>query len=94
MRCGCHAWLMLVQPARHVVAMEADMCPGVGNGSKLQFEATHWNNLVAEFADVFKLPDMPAECKTVHRIKVEPGDMPSFTCQYQVLAAEIVEIHR
>ena len=94
MRFGCHAWLILVQTASHVVAMVADMCPGVGDGSKLQLEATHWNNLVAEFEDVFKLPGMPAECKTVHRIKLKPGAMPSFRCQYQVLATEIVEVHR
>ena len=23
---GCEAWLMLIQPATHVVTMEADMC--------------------------------------------------------------------
>ena len=26
MRLGCEAWLMLIQPTTHVVAMEADTC--------------------------------------------------------------------
>ena len=26
MRLGCEAWLMLIQPATHVVTMEADTC--------------------------------------------------------------------
>ena len=56
MICGCDAWLMLVQPARHLVAMEADMHAGVGEGSGLEPEASHWKNLVAEFSDVFEPP--------------------------------------
>ena len=33
MRCGCDAWLMLVQPASYKVTMEADTCGGVGEGT-------------------------------------------------------------
>ena len=33
MRRGCEAWLMLLQPSSHVVAMEADTCAGAGEGS-------------------------------------------------------------
>ena len=54
MRHGCNAWLMLVQPASHMVAMEADMCAGAGEESGNMPEASHWNDLVAEFADVFE----------------------------------------
>ena len=63
---------MLVQPTSHMVAMEADTCAGAGEGSGLEPEASLWNNLVAEFADVFKPPGMPAELDTVHRIELEP----------------------
>ena len=82
MRSGCEAWLMLVQPTSHVVAMKADTCAGAGEGSELQPETSCWNNLVAEFADVFELPEMPADCDTVQRIKLEPGAVPPFRCQY------------
>ena len=92
MRFGCDAWLMLVQPASHVVAMEADTCAVVGEGSELQLETSRWNNLVAEFADVFELPGMPAERKTMHIIELEPGAIPPFRRQYQVSAAELVEV--
>lgn len=82
MRHGCDAWLMLVQPTSDVAAMEADTCAGVGEGSGLNTGASCWNNLVAEFADVFELPGMPAECKTVHRIELQPGATPLFMRQY------------
>ena len=81
MRCGCDAWLMLVQPTSHVVAMEADTCAGAGESSGLQPEASHWNNLVAVFADVFITPGMPAEHETVYQIKLEPGATPPFRYQ-------------
>ena len=60
MRHGCKAWLMLVQPTSHVVAMEADTCDSAGEGSELHPETSRWNNLVAEFADVFEPARMPA----------------------------------
>ena len=34
MRHGCDAWLMLVQPTSHAVAMETDTCAGEGKGSE------------------------------------------------------------
>ena len=67
MRCGCGAWLMLVQPTSHMVTMEAD----TGQGSNFEAETACLNNLVTEFANVFEPPGMPPECKTVHRIKLE-----------------------
>ena len=56
-------------------------------GAVIDPETSRWNNLVAEFADVFELSGMPAERKTMHRIKLEPGAIPPFRCQYQVSAA-------
>ena len=77
----CNAWLMLVQSASHMFAMEADMRAGAGEGSGLKLEASCWNKLVSEFADVLKRPGMPAERNTVHRIKLELGATPPFRCQ-------------
>ena len=59
---------MLVQPTSQVVAMEADTCTGVGEGSMIESETSCWNSLVAEFADVFEPTGTPSERKTVHRI--------------------------
>ena len=85
---------MLVQPSSHVVAKEADTCAGAGEGSELQPETSRWNDLVTEFADVFKPPGMPAERDTVHRIELEPGATPPFRRQYRVSAAELAEVRR
>ena len=60
MHSGCEAWLMLVQPSSHMVAMEADTCARVGEGSADAAEPYHWENVVAEYADVFEPPSMPA----------------------------------
>ena len=73
---------MLVQPTSQVVAMEADTCTGVGEGSMIESETSCWNSLVAEFADVFEPPGMPAECETMHRIKLQPGATPLFRRWY------------
>ena len=81
-----------------MVAMEANTCAGAREGSGLEPETSRWNNLVAEFADDFELPGMhnrmPTECKTMHHNKLEPGAMPPFRRQYQVSAAELVEVHK
>ena len=92
MHSGCEAWLMLVQLSSHVVAMEADMCARPGEGSAGSTEPTSWENMVAEYADVFEPPGMPAERDTVHRTKVEPGSEPLFRQQYRVSAAELAEV--
>ena len=84
MRSGCEAWLMLFQLLSHMVAMEADMCARVGEGSAGSAEPSHWENMVAEYADVFELPGMPADRDTMHHIKVEPGSEPPFRQQYRV----------
>ena len=63
---GCKTWLMLIQPATHVVAMEADTCAEVDMASDSRNDATRWKAILAEYYDVFKPPDMPAEHGTVH----------------------------
>ena len=94
MRRGCDAWLMLIQPSSSVVAMEADTDAGAGEDSANVVEASRWDNLVAEYADVFEPPGMPAERDTVHRIELEPGSVPPFRRQYRVSAAELAEVRR
>ena len=78
MRRGCEAWLMLVRLSSHVVAMENNTCAGAGDGSAGTAESTHWKNMVAEYADVFEPPGMPAERDTMHCVKVEPGCKPPY----------------
>ena len=78
MRSGCKAWLVLVQPSSHVVAMEADTCARVWEGSAGAAEPSCWENVAAEYADMFEPPGMPADRETVHQIKVEPGTEPPF----------------
>ena len=60
MHSGCEAWLMLVQPSSHVVTMEADTCAGPEEGSSGAAEPSGWENMVAEYADMFEPPGMPA----------------------------------
>ena len=66
MHLGCKAWLMLIQPATHVVATEADSCAEGDKVSGASNDATHCNSIIAEYSDVFEPPGMPVECDTVH----------------------------
>ena len=66
MRLGCKAWLTLIQPATHVVAMEADTCAEGDVMSSASNDATHWNSIVNEYSNVFEPPGIPAEYDTVH----------------------------
>ena len=58
--------------------MEGDTCDRAGKGSAGPAEPSRWQNVVAEYADVFELPGMPADRETVHCIEVEPGSEPPF----------------
>ena len=49
MRLGCETWLMLIQPATHVVAMEADTCATGGVASVLDQNATHWETIITDY---------------------------------------------
>ena len=57
---------MLIHPATHVVAMEADTCAEVVVVSDASNDATHWNSIINEYSDVFEPPGMSAEHDTVH----------------------------
>ena len=94
MHSGCEAWLMLVQLSSHMVAMEAATCARAGEGSAGSTEPSRWENMVAEYADVFEPPGMPADRETMHCIKVEPGSELPFRQQYRVFAAELAEVRR
>ena len=71
MHLGCEAWLMLIQPATHVVAMEADTCAEGVVVSDTSGDATRWKSIVTEYSDVFEPPGMPAERNTVHQTKLK-----------------------
>ena len=85
MQSGCEAWLMLVQPSSNVVAMEADTCTGAGEGSAGSAKPSRWENVVAEYVDVFEPPGMLADRDTMQCIEVEPGSEPPFRQQYWYL---------
>ena len=72
--------------------MEANTCTRAGEGSAGSTEPSRWENVVAEYADMFELPGMPANWETVHCIEVEPGYEPLFRRQYCVSAAELAEV--
>ena len=92
MRLGCKPWLMLIQPATHVVATEADTCAEGVVVSDSRNDATRWNFIIAEYSNVFEPPGMPTERDTVHRIELKPGSVPPYKWQYRVSAAELAEV--
>ena len=51
----------------------------------------HWDSIIAEYSNVFETPGMPAEHKTVHRIKLKPGSVPLYKQQNRGSAAELSE---
>ena len=57
---------MLIQPAIHVVAMEADTRPVSNMASDTSQDAAQWKSIIAEYFNVFEPPGMPAEHTTVH----------------------------
>ena len=68
---------MLIQPATHVVATEADTCAAGDVASTPRYDA-RWESIVSEYSDVFEPPGMPAHRDTVHHIELEPGSVPPF----------------
>ena len=82
---------MLIQPATHVVAMEADTCAAGDVASTPWYDAC-WESIVAEYSDVFEPPGMPADCDTVHHIELKPGSVPPFTWYYHISATELAEV--
>ena len=43
---GCEAWLKLIQPATHVVTVEADTCVVGDVASVLDLNAMHWKSII------------------------------------------------
>ena len=89
---GCEAWLMLIQPAIHMVAMDANMFAVGDVASDTSPDAVRWNFIVAKYFNVFKPPGMPAEGDTVHQTKLKPGSVPPYKRQYRVSAADLPEV--
>ena len=69
-------WLMLLQPATTAVGMEPKAEGELGEASGSGAEASRWNNVVADYPDVFAEPGLPAERETKHRIELLPGATP------------------
>ena len=78
MRLRCEAWLMLIQPAIHVVTTEADTCSAGDVVSVQNQNAAWWKSVIVEYSDVFKPPGVSAECDTIHRIELKPGSVPPY----------------
>ena len=85
---------MFIPPAIHVVTMEANSCVVGDVAYDSRNDATHWKSIVAEYSNVFKPPGMPAECDTVHRIKLKPGSVPLYKQQNRGSAAELPEVRQ
>ena len=71
-------WLMLLQPATTAVGMETNAKSELGEVSGFETEMYRWNNVVADYPDVFAEPWMPAERETKHRIELLPGATPQY----------------
>ena len=69
---------MLIQPAAHVVATEADTCAAGDVASTPRYDA-RWESIVVEHSEVFEPPGMPADRDTVHHIKLKLGSVPPFS---------------
>ena len=88
MRLGCEAWLMLIQPATHVVAMEADMCEDGDMASNSRPDASCWESVIAEYSHVFEPPGMPAnrDCKGSHPTLPVHHSTVVLRCSYHAVA--------
>ena len=67
---------MLLQPDTTAVGMEPKAEGELGEVSDFERETSHWNNVVADYPDVFAAPGMPAERETKHKIELLPGATP------------------
>ena len=68
----------MLQPASTVVGMEPKAEGELGEVSGFESEASHWNNVVADYPDVFAEPRMPTEWETKHKIELVPGATPQY----------------
>ena len=71
MQWGCEAWLVLLNPKRHVATMEASTCASTGEvEAACDAKPSRWSNLVTEYSDVFEPPGMPVERAINHKIEL------------------------
>ena len=75
---AAESWLMLLQPATTAVGMEPKAEDELGEVSGFETETSRWNNVVADYPDVFAEPGMPAERETKHKIELLPGATPPY----------------
>ena len=68
----------MLQPATTAVGMELKAEGKLREVSGFETETSHWNNVVADYPDVFAEPGMPAERETKYRIELLPGAMPQY----------------
>ena len=71
-------WLMLLQPATTAVGMKQKAEGELGEVFGFEMETSRWNNVVADYSDVFAEPGMPAERETKHKIELLPGAMTQY----------------
>ena len=71
-------WLMLLQPDTTAVGLEPKAKGELGEVSGFETETSHWNNVVADYPDVFAELGMPAERETKHKIELLPGVTPQY----------------
>ena len=69
---------MLLQPTTTAVGMESKAGGVLGAASGVEPEVSRWDNVVADYPDVFAEPWMPAERGTKHRIELLPGAKPQY----------------
>ena len=69
---------MLLQPATTAVGMEPKAEDELGEVSGFETEMSRWNNVVANYPDVFAEPGMPAEREIKHKIELLPGATPQY----------------
>ena len=67
---------MLLQPATTAVGMNLKAEGELGEVSSFETETSCWNNVVADYPDVFAEPGMPAERETKHKIELLPDATP------------------
>ena len=54
---GCGAWLVLIQPATHMVAMDIiDTCAVGDMAPDSRNDAAHWESVIANYSDVIEPP--------------------------------------
>ena len=68
----------MLQPDTTAVGMEPKAEGELGEVSGFKTETSHWNNVVADYPDVFAALGIPAERETKNKIELLPGAMPQY----------------